>query len=74
MEVWWWAVATSDHQRLRSRAENTAPSIPAVTAEESNSLVQLVGSTPQQAGRSTAVEVMAKVRLTTHAGAGHPHG
>ena len=35
-------------------------------------MVQLVGSTPQQAGRSTAVEEMAKARLTTHAGAVHP--
>ena len=36
--------------------------------------MQLVGSTPQQAGRSTAVEEMAKARLTTHAGAVHPCG
>ena len=47
MEAWWWAVATSDHWRLRSRAENPAPSIPVVTAGESDSSVQLVGSAPQ---------------------------
>ena len=36
--------------------------------------MQLVGSAPQQAGRSTTVEEMAEARLTTHAGAGHLHG
>ena len=40
---------------------------------ESDSSVQLVGSTPRQAGRSTTVEEMAKARLTTHAGAAQPH-
>ena len=45
-----------------------------VTAGESDSSVQLVESTPQQAGRSTAVEEMAKARLATHAGAVHPCG
>ena len=50
VEAWWWAVATSDHQRLRSWAENPAPRIPVVTVGESDSLVQLVGSIPQQAG------------------------
>ena len=71
-EAWWWAVATSNHRRLRSWAENPAPSIPVVTAGESDSAVQLVGSAPQQAGRSSAVEEMAKARLATHAGATHP--
>ena len=33
MEVWWWSVAASDCQRLRSQAENSSS--------------QLVGSTPQ---------------------------
>ena len=74
MEAWQQAVATSDRQRLRSQAENPAPSIPVVTIVESDSSVQLVGSAPQQAGRSTAVEEMAKAMLTTHAGAGHPRG
>ena len=45
-----------------------------VTAGESNSLVQLVGSTPQQAGRLTTVEEMADARPATHAGTAHPHG
>ena len=74
MEAWWQAVAASDHQRLRSWAENPTPSIPVVNAGESNSSVQLVGSAPQQAGRSSAVEEMAEGRLTTGAGAAHPCG
>ena len=72
LEAWQWAVATSNHQRLRSQAENPAPSIPVVTVGESDSSVQLVGSAPQQAGRSSAVEEMAKARLTGHAGAARP--
>ena len=35
--------------------------------------MQLVGSTPQQTGRSTTVEEMAEARLAIHAGAVHPH-
>ena len=71
VEAWQWAVAASDCRRLRSWAENPAPRIPVVTAGESDSLVQLVGSTPQQAGRLTTVEETAKARLTTCAGAAH---
>ena len=74
MEAWQQAIVASDHQRLRSWAENLVPSIPVVNAGESDSLVQLVGSAPQQAGRTSAVEEMAEARLTTHAGAGHPCG
>ena len=73
VEAWQQAVATSDHQRLRSWAENPALSMPGVTAWESDSLVQLVGSTSSPTGRSTMVEKMAKARLATHAGAAHPH-
>ena len=36
--------------------------------------MQLVGSAPQQAGRSSTVEEMAEARLATHTGAVHPHG
>ena len=71
VEAWQWAGAASDHQRLRSQVENPVHSIPVVNAGESDSLVQLVGSTPQQAGRSSAVEEMAEARLTTHTGAAH---
>ena len=74
VEAWWWAVATSDHQSLRSWAENPAPRIPVVTVGESDSLVQLVGSIPQQAGRLTTVEETAEARPATHAGAACLHG
>ena len=67
-------VAASDCCRLRSQTKNPAPSIPLVNAGESDSSVQLVGSAPQQAGRSSTVEEMAEARLTTHARAAHPCG
>ena len=73
VEAWWQAVTTSNHQRLRGWAENPAPRIPVVTVGKSDSLVQLVGSIPQKAGRSTTVEEMADTRPTTHAGTVHPH-
>ena len=44
-----------------------------MNAGESGSLDQLVGSAPQQAGRSSAMEEVAKARLTSHAGAARPH-
>ena len=50
VEAWWWAVATFDHQWLRSQAENPAPRIPIVTAGESNFFVQLVGVYPSKLG------------------------
>ena len=71
MEAWQQGVAASNPQRLRSWAENPTSSIRAVNAGESNSLVQLVGSAPQQAGRSSAVEETAEARLTTCAGAAY---
>ena len=73
VEAWWQAVATSGHRRLRGQAENPAPRIPVVTAGESDSLVQLVGSTPQQAGRLAIVEETADARPTAHAGTVCPH-
>ena len=45
-----------------------------MTTEESNSSIQLVGSTPQQTGRSTTVEDMVDARPTAHAGTAHQHG
>ena len=68
VEAWQWAVATSDCRRLRGQAENPAPRIPVVTTGESDSSVQLMGSTPQQAGRSTTVEETADARSAAHAG------
>ena len=68
VEAWQWAFAASDHQRLRGRAENPTPRLPVVTTGESDSLVKLVGSTPQQAGISTTVKEMVDARSATHAG------
>ena len=69
MEVWQQAVAASNRQRLRGRAENPVHNIPVVNAGESDSLGQLVGSAPQQAGRASTVEEVAEARLTSHTGA-----
>ena len=66
------AVAASNHCRLRGQAENPTPRIPVVTTGESDSSVQLVGSTPQQAGRLTTVEETTDARPTTHAGTACP--
>ena len=45
-EVWWWSVAASDCQRLRSWVENSAHNMPVEAAQESDSSSQLVGSAP----------------------------
>ena len=74
VEAWRWALAISDHRQLRGQAENPTPVIPVMTAGESDSSVQLVGSTPQQTGRSTTVEESADARPTTHAGPVCQHG
>ena len=74
VEAWWWAIAASDCRRLRDWAKNPTPRIPVVTVGKSDSSVQLVGSTPQQAGRSTTVEEMADARPAVHAGTVHPCG
>ena len=68
VEAWQWAVAASDHQWLRGWAENPALKIPVMTAGESDSSVQLVGSTPWQTGRSTTVEETVDTRPATHVG------
>ena len=69
MEVWWQAVAASDHQRLRGRAENPVHNIPVVNAGESDSSGQLVESALQQARRASGVEEVVEARLTSHTGA-----
>ena len=66
VEAWQQAVATSDCRRLRGQAENPAPRIPILTVGDSS--MQLVDSTPQQAGRSTTVEETADARPATHVG------
>ena len=45
-----------------------------MNAGESDSLGQLVGSIPPQAGRASGVEKVAEARLTSHTGAAQPHG
>ena len=74
METWQWSVTASDHQTLRSRAENSAHNTPVGVAQESDSSSQLVGSAPQQAGRAPGVGEMTEARLTPRTGAVQLHG
>ena len=53
--------------------ENSVHNIPVVAAGGSDSLSQLVGSVPQQAGRASGVEEVAKARLTPCTGAAQLH-
>ena len=69
MEVWQWSVAASDCRRLRSRAENSAHSTSTGTAREFDSSIQLVGSTPQQDGRTSGMGERTEARLTPCTGA-----
>ena len=55
MEAWWQSVTASNHQRLRSQAENPTHNAPVGAARESDSSSQLVGSAPQQDGRTSGV-------------------
>ena len=66
MEAWQQSVTASDHQRLRSRVENSAHNMPVGAARESESSSQLVGSAPQQARRASGVGEMTEARLTPH--------
>ena len=74
VEAWRLAVAASDHRWLRGWAENPALRIPVMTTGESDSSIQLVGSTPQQTGRLTTVEETADARPGTREGTAHQHG
>ena len=74
MEAWWLLVTASDCQRLRGRAENPVHNIPVIAVGGSNSLSQLVGRAPQQAGRASGVEEVAETRLTSRTGAARLHG
>ena len=64
---------SSDHQRLRSRVENYAHNAPVGAARESDSSSQLVGSAPQQDGRTSGMGERTEARLTAHSGAVQPH-
>ena len=74
METWRWLVAASDRQRLRSQAENSVPNTSVGAAQESDSSSQLVGSTPQQDGRTSLMGERTEARLTTCTGAAQPSG
>ena len=74
MEAWRWSVAASDCRRLRSWAENSTHNMPVGAARESDSSSQLVGSAPQQDGRTSGMGERTEVRLTTHTGAAQPCG
>ena len=74
MEAWQWSVAASNCQRLRSWAENSAHNMSAGAAWESDSSSQLVGSTPQQDGRTSGMGERTEARLTPHTGATQLHG
>ena len=69
MEVWQQSVAASDCRRLKSRAENSAHNMSAGVVWESDSSSQLVGSTPQQDGRTSRMGERTEARLTPHTGA-----
>ena len=68
LEAWWWSVAASDCRRLRSWAENSTHNTPVGATWESDSSSQLVGSTPQQDGRTSRVGERTEARLTTGTG------
>ena len=74
MEAWWWSVAASDRQRLRSQAENPTHNAPVGAAQESDSLSQLVGSAPQQDWRTSRIGERAEARPIGCSGAARPHG
>ena len=73
-EAWWQSVTASDPRRLRSRAENPAYNAPIGVTRESDSLSQLVGSAPQQDGRTSGIRERTKTRPTGHPGTARPHG
>ena len=74
MEAWQRSVAASNCQRLRSWVENSAHNMPVGVAWESDSSSQLVGSAPQQDGRTSGMGERTKARLAAHTGAVQPHG
>ena len=72
MEVWQRSIAASDHQRLRSRAENPTHNAPVGVTQESDSSSQLVGSAPQQDGRTSGIGERTEARPVGRAGAACP--
>ena len=74
MEAWRWSVSASNHRRLRSQAEYPTHNAPVGVAWESDSLSQLVGSAPQQDGRTSGVGERTEARPVARAGTAHPRG
>ena len=74
MEAWQWSITASNHQRLRSRAKYPTHNAPVGVAQESDSSNQLVGSAPQQDGRTSGVGERTEARPVGHAGTAHPCG
>ena len=74
MEVWQWSITASDHQRLRSQAKNPAHNAPVGVVRESDSSSQLVGSAPQQDGRTSGMGERTEARLATCTGTARLHG
>ena len=68
IEVWQQSVTASNHCRLRSWAENPAHNAPVGAARECDSSSQLVGSAPQQDGRTSGMGERTEARLATHTG------
>ena len=54
-EAWQQSITAFDRRRLRSQAENPAYNSPVGAAWESDSSSQLVGSAPQQNGRTSGI-------------------
>ena len=73
MEAWWHSVAASECRRLRGWGENPVHDTPVGVAWESDSSSQLVGSAPQQAGRTFGVGEVTEARITTCMGAVQLH-
>ena len=63
MEVWRRSVAASDCRWLKSWAKNPAHNAPVGAARESDSSSQLVGSAPQQDGRTSGMGEKTEARL-----------
>ena len=65
-EVWQWSIAAFDRRRLRSQAENLTYNVPVGVARESYLSSQLVGSAPQQDGRTSGIGERTEARPTGH--------
>ena len=74
MEAWWQSVAASNCRRLRSWAKNPAHNAPVGVLWESDSSSQLVGSAPQQYGRTSGMGERTEARLVTRTGTERLHG